>query len=221
MARQARAEATRQTIIDAAVALFNDVGYGDVDMIDIIDAAGTTKGTCYYYFPTKESLAAAIIEQASDQIEEFTFDAANPAGSAMQEFISATFRFIVITETDELVKAGYRLRQAVDQISAAAARSYAGRVSVFTGAIQRAIAEGDVRSSLDPEQVGYSILAGLVGCRLLSDALPGDDPFKRLAQVWLTILPTIASKKSLASLEDFVRSAQRSHKRKRTAALRG
>ena len=65
---QARAEVTRQVIIDAGVELFGSVGYGDTDMIDVINRANTTKGTCYYHFPTKKALAVAIIEQSNHRI---------------------------------------------------------------------------------------------------------------------------------------------------------
>jgi AcrR family transcriptional regulator len=43
-----------RAIIDAAADLFGEVGYGDTGMIDVIELAATTKGTCYYYFPTIE-----------------------------------------------------------------------------------------------------------------------------------------------------------------------
>ena len=55
MTVQARAEATRQTIILAAVELFDTVGYGSTTMGHIIDRAGITKGAFYYHFPTKGS----------------------------------------------------------------------------------------------------------------------------------------------------------------------
>ena len=43
--RQARAEATRQSIIRAAVELFGEVGYGDTDMTDVVARAKTSGGT--------------------------------------------------------------------------------------------------------------------------------------------------------------------------------
>ena len=42
MAIQARADATRRKIMDAAVDLFDEVGYGDTPLSEIIDRAKIT-----------------------------------------------------------------------------------------------------------------------------------------------------------------------------------
>ena len=62
---QARAEATRGKIIDAAVALFADAGYGDTDLAAIVRQAGITKGAFYYHFESKEQVADAIIAEGN------------------------------------------------------------------------------------------------------------------------------------------------------------
>jgi hypothetical protein len=59
MTGQARAVATHQRILDAAVELFDEAGYGHTSLHDIIDRAGVTKGAFYYHFATKEALAGA------------------------------------------------------------------------------------------------------------------------------------------------------------------
>jgi AcrR family transcriptional regulator len=66
--QQDRAEATRRRIVAAGVALFGEVGFGMVDMVDVIARAGVSKGACYYHFPTKQSLAAAIIDESNARI---------------------------------------------------------------------------------------------------------------------------------------------------------
>lgn len=47
MAVQARAEETRQKILEAAVDLFDSVGYGDTGLADIMSRAEITKGAFY------------------------------------------------------------------------------------------------------------------------------------------------------------------------------
>lgn len=64
MAVQLRAEVTRQAIMEAAVDQFNGIGYGNTTLADITSRAGITKGAFYYHFNTKESVAAAVIEEA-------------------------------------------------------------------------------------------------------------------------------------------------------------
>jgi AcrR family transcriptional regulator len=53
IARQTRSEVTRRKIINAAVELFNDVGYSNAGLGDIIERAGMTKGALYHHFNSK------------------------------------------------------------------------------------------------------------------------------------------------------------------------
>ena len=52
---------TRLRILDAAMALFADRGYGAVSNADIADAARLTRGAMLYHFATREALAAAVV----------------------------------------------------------------------------------------------------------------------------------------------------------------
>ena len=207
--RQARAEITRQSIVVAGVDLFGDVGYGETDMIDVIQRAGTTKGTCYYYFPTKESLAAAIIEQANQRIAGAMGDIWESDSPPLHKLIKATFRFIAVTENDPIARVGYQLRQANRQVSPAGASGFGDTEVVFASAIRRAVADGHVHPGVNDKEAAYALFAALTGCRLLADAL-GHNPFERLVQVWRTLLRSISPDDALPALNRYVRSAARS-----------
>ena len=206
--RQARAEATRQSIIRAAVELFGEVGYGDTDMTDVVARAKTSGGTCYYYFPTKSSLAAAVIEQANAGIAAEMAPIWASDEPAMLDLITATFRFIAITENDPVVRVGYQLRQAVRQISEAGATSFADTEVVFATCIRGGIRDGHIRADVTAKEPAYTLFAALVGCRLLSDAR-SEDPFARMAQVWRTVLQSIATDEGLPVLMRRVRAESR------------
>ena len=53
MVMQARAQATHAAIIQAALDLFEDSGYGSTGLTDIINKAAVTKGAFYYHFHTR------------------------------------------------------------------------------------------------------------------------------------------------------------------------
>lgn len=55
--------ARRQVILDRAWALFQAQTYDAINMADVARAAELAKGTVYLYFPTKEALFLAILEQ--------------------------------------------------------------------------------------------------------------------------------------------------------------
>ena len=88
---QARAEATRGKIIDAAVALFADAGYGDTDLAAIVRQAGITKGAFYYHFESKEQVADAIVAEGNIRLRKVFSDADESSSSALESLILATF----------------------------------------------------------------------------------------------------------------------------------
>jgi AcrR family transcriptional regulator len=60
--RSAKAEQTRQSIIDAAMHLFRTKGYDKATMRAIADEAGVSIGNAYYYFSSKEHLIQAYYD---------------------------------------------------------------------------------------------------------------------------------------------------------------
>ncbi len=56
-------EVRRQEIIDMARDLFAAQGVGKTSMTEIAQMAGIAKGLIYYYFPSKEKLVDAVVEQ--------------------------------------------------------------------------------------------------------------------------------------------------------------
>lgn len=56
-------DAKSQTILDSAAALFAKVGYPNAKMQDIAHACGATKSMLYHYFPTKDDLLFAMLEE--------------------------------------------------------------------------------------------------------------------------------------------------------------
>jgi AcrR family transcriptional regulator len=56
-------EARRRLILDAAVALYERTSYAEVKMADVAEASRLAKGTVFLYFPTKEALFLALLEE--------------------------------------------------------------------------------------------------------------------------------------------------------------
>lgn len=55
-------EARRQLILEEALALYTATSYGEVKMADVAERAQLAKGTVFLYFPTKEALFLALLE---------------------------------------------------------------------------------------------------------------------------------------------------------------
>jgi len=54
---------TREKVLDAAAALFLELGYSGTSMDQVRQAAGVSNGSLYHHFPTKEELADALYVQ--------------------------------------------------------------------------------------------------------------------------------------------------------------
>ena len=55
----------RERLVDAARALFHHQGFGETSLADIARESGVPVGNVYYYFKTKEDIAAAVIAEHS------------------------------------------------------------------------------------------------------------------------------------------------------------
>ena len=57
-----------RTILDSAAGLFAKVGYPNAKMQDIAQACGATKSMLYHYFPTKDDLLFAMLEDHLERL---------------------------------------------------------------------------------------------------------------------------------------------------------
>ena len=64
-----KAQKTRERILDAALNVFASKGYHDTRMDDIVNEAGSSKGSVYFHFPGKEALFLALVDEFASRLE--------------------------------------------------------------------------------------------------------------------------------------------------------
>ncbi|MGW2376637.1 MULTISPECIES: TetR/AcrR family transcriptional regulator [Kitasatospora] len=64
MAKQERARRTREKVLTAAAEAFAAQGYDSTTLNTVAERIGMTKGALYAHFPSKRSLAGALIEES-------------------------------------------------------------------------------------------------------------------------------------------------------------
>lgn len=67
---QARAQARRERILNAALEVFTRRGYRDATMDEVAEAAATSKGGVYFHFPGKEALFLALLERSARLLQQ-------------------------------------------------------------------------------------------------------------------------------------------------------
>jgi AcrR family transcriptional regulator len=213
MARQVRSEVTRRKILDAAIDVFGEVGYGAAGWNTIIDRTGMTKGALYHHFDSKESLASAIIDEGTGAILSAFRNVCGSSSPAFENMIHGTFRIASVLTADKIARAAEQLTAALSGFNEAAERFCEGLVELMTTQAKRAQDEGDLREDLDPIMVSESIIGAMFGTRLLATAIAAkgplggldeNDPAARTGQMWQLMLAGIATEASLPYFREFL-----------------
>ena len=66
----AKADETRNRILDAALRLFRERGFAETTMRDVATEAGVATGAAYYYFRSKEELVLAFYVRTDHEMRE-------------------------------------------------------------------------------------------------------------------------------------------------------
>lgn len=89
--REATKQANRAAILDAARAVFADLGYGAASVRDIVRGTDLATGTFYNYFPDKEAVFRALLEESVTEARALARAARRAAGS-LEEFVADAYR---------------------------------------------------------------------------------------------------------------------------------
>lgn len=203
MALQARAEATRRKIIETAVELFGQFGYGETGLADVLQRAGVSKGAFYYHFDSKEAVATAIIEEFNNRAGIAVNENFDPAAPTLDGIIKSTFAVQALMHLDPITQIGQKLSQALNQVSSAGAQVYAGWTVALVEMADGVARAGGLCPGVDPLDVGEAIWAGVLGSHLVSAAC-GDDPYVRLARSWRVLVLSIAPQPEVSRLHDML-----------------
>jgi AcrR family transcriptional regulator len=90
-----RPEERPNELLDAALRIFAERGYGNTRLEDIAAAVGVTKGTIYHYFETKEDLLRQAIEHNHERVflplEQGIRDRHGPVSATIRLFLRRAF----------------------------------------------------------------------------------------------------------------------------------
>ena len=205
MARQVRSEATRRKILDAAVDVFNEVGYAAADRGTIIERTGMTKGAFYHHFDSMTSLASAIIDEGAKLLRDVLAGMSDSFSPALENMVHGSFVVADLFASDKVARTAEQLTLAFGKFNDIGARVYADWVEGMAIEVRRAIAEGDLQEGLDPKRVSESIIGATFGTRILSQSMPsGNDLVGRLTQMWELLFPAIVTDTSLAYYREYL-----------------
>jgi AcrR family transcriptional regulator len=89
--REQTKAANRTAILDAARVVFSQIGYGAATVRDIVRETDLATGTFYNYFPDKESVLHALLDEAASEIRS-RVRTARTASRTVEEFVEGGYR---------------------------------------------------------------------------------------------------------------------------------
>ncbi|MCC7077969.1 MAG: TetR/AcrR family transcriptional regulator [Acidimicrobiia bacterium] len=174
--QQARAQATRLKILEAAAAAFARNGLGGTSLNALVRESGLTKGAFYFHFDSKEDLALAAFRLKQEQLVA-GMQAAVPADADALETLVAMLRARVrLLEEDRSLRCVLTLGQEL-RVDADPTDQYAGfqelALGTFTDLIARGRGDGSIRDDIDPPRYAWLAFAALIGMDALSELMTG------------------------------------------------
>jgi AcrR family transcriptional regulator len=194
VARQERAEQTRNAILEAAASRFDAVGFLGASLSDILTEAGVTKGALYFHFKSKEDLADALID------EQFTVwdPLAEIENPGLQTVIDLTQGMAASLQSDVRVRASIRLVIEQGSFIAPADSAYKRWIDTIHGCLLAAKAAGDLRKEINPHDLAQFVQASFTGVQLSSQVMTGRmDLLERVTFMWNTILNSVVPPRRL------------------------
>ena len=166
-------ERQRRRIMDAAQKLFDVDGIDRVTMANIVSATGIRPSTLYEYFSNKDEIVWALVEELmSESSASIRASIEAVSGSALAKITALLQAF-----GDELVDHPARVRfmaqfdamyardWSVERLVALEDRIFPGRFEEFAVLIREGIADGSLRSDLNPDLALHSIVNAVIGAQ--------------------------------------------------------
>lgn len=186
MARKRRPAARPEEILDAALAVFTELGFAGARVEDIATRAGLSKGALYVYFDSKHAILTALVRRLADRVIGAA-EALVEAGAQVsaEQTLRALLGFIVVQISDPKISAAPRLviaeSQRFPEIGAMYRDLVLARVRrLIARLLERGVAQGAFRG-VEPDVLlrmcGGPVIAHMFLTTVFADpAAPGPSP---------------------------------------------
>jgi AcrR family transcriptional regulator len=159
-----RGERTRRKLLEAAEAVFAQLGYHDASIVKITEAAGVGQGTFYLYFASKKDVFDELVVDLNHRVRQAMTEAASHGATRAEKErlgFAAFFRFTA--EHPAL----YRIIRQAEFVSPETLQLHYERLtSGYVTGLRQAMEAGEIAEG-DPELLAWALMGigELVGMR--------------------------------------------------------
>ena len=157
--RKVQGAETKKKLYEVAKRLFSERNFSDVNVEDITDEVGITKGAFYVHFESKDALIATLIADAAARVDTDykAFLDTLPHDMHASELLLALTQKITETLSGgigyENMKKVYQLLL-IETVDTEAVQGYSRRLySLFYGVLEKGIRRGELKPSLPLEEL--------------------------------------------------------------------
>jgi AcrR family transcriptional regulator len=170
---QRRAETTRR-VLDAATSLIARTGSRSITLVQVGEAAGYSRGIVYHQFGSRERLIEAVLDLAQQ------LDLPEYAGNGLEHVVRIVESYVqAVARRTPSTRAFLQLWMEAIAADPVVSPLFAQRDEEFRrflcDAVRRGVADGSVRSDVDPTAAGAVLMALLRGTGLQLIATPPVD----------------------------------------------
>ncbi|KUL44770.1 hypothetical protein ADL22_12570 [Streptomyces sp. NRRL F-4489] len=195
--QQDRAIRTRQKILEAAGALFDEVGYADTTIADITARSGVTKGAIYHHFEDKKSIGVAVIEAQLTEMAPIP-----PQEIATQQLVDAGYFLAYQLRKDPVQRGASSLALEQGKVDFDRTRSTRMWIDFVTVILTAAQEKGELRAHVNVSDVSWNFVAAFAGIQHVSNAFDGRQQLThRLKVLWELLLPSIVQRDVLVKVD--------------------
>jgi AcrR family transcriptional regulator len=159
-----RGERTRRRLLEAAEAVFAELGYHDASIVKITEAAGVGQGTFYLYFASKKEVFDELVVDLNHRVRHAMTEAASQGTTrAEMERLGFAGYFRFVAEHPAL----YRIIRQAEFVSPAVLQLHYERLtSGYVAGLRQAMEDGQIAEG-DPELLAWALMGigELVGMR--------------------------------------------------------
>lgn len=202
---EARGDAARQQILRAASRHFALLPYSQVNLDDIITAAGITKGVLYTHFRSKTALAMALVEHHLDVSWDIGAGRIAFGLGGLEALIDYAYLIAAADLGHHLTRAALNLFESVGRFEGLQARVSENWIQTFTDIADRGVIEGDIRPECDTTHVARLLTSLYLGVRQTSNLDDAQQFIGDFEAVLLLALPGFANPDRLPYLTGFIK----------------
>ncbi len=166
---------TRRRLLDAAEAVFGELGYHEASIVKVADAAGVAPGTFYLYFDSKRAIFVELMLDLNRRVRHAMSEGAAKGATRLESEILGFLAFFRFTSDHPAL---YRIIRQSEFVAPEMLEYHYSRVSEgYVAALKAAMEAGEI-GQIDAEVTSYALMGvgELVGMRWIlwgdGDGLP-------------------------------------------------